>query len=494
MKRLFLTLILLFALVLPAQAGNYYMPDLASPGPIGDKTPAAGTFTTLNASGKTDIRGLAIHDLPTYSEEFLLSTGWTSAGWTGDFATGWTHTTGNVSVLSHNKVAVISTKYQVAYTVTGRTAGSFTLGFGGQSHAALTVTAGWGPTTSSTASLTITPTTDFNGTIVISIKSITDISTPLVNLKSSDGAAQIEMRANTATGNTFIGVGAGRYNTTGTYNTANGYYSLYSNTTGYRNTAIGNHSLNSNTTGYGNTANGYYSLYYNTTGNYNTANGTYSLNANTTGNYNTANGTYSLNANTTGNYNTANGTYSLNANTTGNYNTANGTYSLNANTTGNYNTANGTYSLNANTTGYGNIAIGYASLFSNTTGYNNIAQGMYAGRYISGGSVANQTSNNSLYFGYNSMALANGDTNEIVFGANAVGNGSNSVTLGNDLITKTILKGNVDINGDAIRLRTAQTPASATAAGDTGMICWDANYIYVCVATNTWKRSAIATW
>lgn len=37
-------------------------------------------------------------------------------------------------------------------------------------------------------------------------------------------------------------------------------------------------------------------------------------------------------------------------------------------------------------------------------------------------------------------------------------------------------------------------PASATATGSTGQIIWDANYIYVCVATDTWKRVAIATW
>ena len=52
----------------------------------------------------------------------------------------------------------------------------------------------------------------------------------------------------------------------------------------------------------------------------------------------------------------------------------------------------------------------------------------------------------------------------------------------------------LDVNSDAIRIRNAQTPASAGAAGTTGMICWDASYIYVCTATNTWKRSAIATW
>ena len=37
-------------------------------------------------------------------------------------------------------------------------------------------------------------------------------------------------------------------------------------------------------------------------------------------------------------------------------------------------------------------------------------------------------------------------------------------------------------------------PASATATGTTGEIRIDANYIYVCVATNTWKRTALTTW
>ena len=39
-----------------------------------------------------------------------------------------------------------------------------------------------------------------------------------------------------------------------------------------------------------------------------------------------------------------------------------------------------------------------------------------------------------------------------------------------------------------------QTPASASAAGSAGTIAWDSSYIYICTATNTWKRVAIATW
>jgi hypothetical protein len=52
----------------------------------------------------------------------------------------------------------------------------------------------------------------------------------------------------------------------------------------------------------------------------------------------------------------------------------------------------------------------------------------------------------------------------------------------------------LDIVTNNPRIRTARTPASATASGNQGEICWDANYIYVCTATNTWKRVAIATW
>ena len=42
--------------------------------------------------------------------------------------------------------------------------------------------------------------------------------------------------------------------------------------------------------------------------------------------------------------------------------------------------------------------------------------------------------------------------------------------------------------------QTLRTPASASATGVQGTIVWDASYIYICTATDTWKRVAIATW
>ena len=52
----------------------------------------------------------------------------------------------------------------------------------------------------------------------------------------------------------------------------------------------------------------------------------------------------------------------------------------------------------------------------------------------------------------------------------------------------------LDIDSNAIRLRSSLTPQSASDFGEVGQICWDANYIYVCVATNTWKRSLLRSW
>jgi hypothetical protein len=43
-------------------------------------------------------------------------------------------------------------------------------------------------------------------------------------------------------------------------------------------------------------------------------------------------------------------------------------------------------------------------------------------------------------------------------------------------------------------LASSGTPASATATGITGTINWDSSYIYICTATNTWKRTSISSW
>ena len=51
----------------------------------------------------------------------------------------------------------------------------------------------------------------------------------------------------------------------------------------------------------------------------------------------------------------------------------------------------------------------------------------------------------------------------------------------------------LDVNSSGIRIRHSQTPASGSAAGNQGDIVWDTNYVYICVETNTWKRSTLST-
>jgi len=48
----------------------------------------------------------------------------------------------------------------------------------------------------------------------------------------------------------------------------------------------------------------------------------------------------------------------------------------------------------------------------------------------------------------------------------------------------------LDINSNNIRIRSAKTPASGSVC-DTGEISWDASFIYVCSATNTWKKATL---
>lgn len=76
-----------------------------------------------------------------------------------------------------------------------------------------------------------------------------------------------------------------------------------------------------------------------------------------------------------------------------------------------------------------------------------------------------------------------------ISGANALQvfvNAQLAIQISNTLVTA--------FQSDRINVVNSFTPASAAAAGTAGDICWDSSYIYVCVAANTWKRTAIATW
>ena len=43
-------------------------------------------------------------------------------------------------------------------------------------------------------------------------------------------------------------------------------------------------------------------------------------------------------------------------------------------------------------------------------------------------------------------------------------------------------------------LITPDVPASASSDGVAGDIAYDSDYLYICIASDTWKRVAISTW
>tara|TARA_R110000751_G_scaffold96356_2_gene188001 strand:+ start:1052 stop:1669 length:618 start_codon:yes stop_codon:yes gene_type:complete len=76
---------------------------------------------------------------------------------------------------------------------------------------------------------------------------------------------------------------------------------------------------------------------------------------------------------------------------------------------------------------------------------------------------------------------------------------SYSITLPGNIPTvnqqlSNLLNGELAWTDPASKVNFGTAPASATSTGEAGDVVWTVDYIYVCTATDTWKRVAIATW
>jgi hypothetical protein len=185
--------------------------------------------------------------------------------------------------------------------------------------------------------------------------------------------------------------------------------------------------------------------------------GPYSGNTTRTGTYNQSFGHNCLYSLTSGTGNFGAGTAVLGGVTTGGFNTVIGYTAGQFLATGSNNTGFGCNALNS-TTGDGNTAVGRGALLPQVEGSNNVAVGLSAGRYYTG-DVANKLANSCTYLGYNTKALGASGTNEIVIGANAIGAGSNTVTIGDTNITKTVVR--------SLRVTDADTADGSLFAGST---------------------------
>jgi hypothetical protein len=69
-----------------------------------------------------------------------------------------------------------------------------------------------------------------------------------------------------------------------------------------------------------------------------------------------------------------------------------------------------------------------------------------------------------------------------------------AVTVSDTIYDDLTITGNLTVTNDITLdgiLTAPQATKTSTSAGIVGQVCWDANYIYVCTATNTWKRVAL---
>ena len=120
-------------------------------------------------------------------------------------------------------------------------------------------------------------------------------------------------------------------------------------------------------------------------------------------------------------------------------NVAVGFNSLNQNVSSG-NVAIGKGSLATSREGANNTAVGRNSMAGLGRGTDNVGVGSNAGKVTKKGQNNNQ-SIGSVFIGANTRPLQDNGQNEIVIGVDAIGNGSNTTTIGNDKTEKTIIHG-----------------------------------------------------
>lgn len=337
---------------------------------------------------------------------------WVTDGWDGDATTGFTHTSGNTSILKYPITGNDYTSEGILYDITFncsvaptvdnimvRIGNSDLFNLYGQEEP-LNVGVKSKGSTDGTIYLEFIPSSAFTGTISnIEVHKITGTYVGKYKIADNGLATSFEVRAgNHNKYNAYIGVDSGSYNTTGNGNAGFGYKSLANNTSGFWNTGIGFEALQFVNAGSRNIGIGAYAGRKIQTGQRNVAIGTHSFRENTTGNFNIAIGADSQLNGKSGDGNISIGVSSLYYIDGGNENIAIGHGAIAGNNTenkGNYNIALGYFSLPSGSNTSNNVAIGYNAGYGINSGNNNVMIGTSAGR--NGSSQVVIGANSGLY-------------------------------------------------------------------------------------------------
>lgn len=339
---------------------------------------------------------LPVATAPSLSSDILALNTWSSSSnWVGNQSEGWTNLQcdSTVGVLSNSWTPTAAGYYYVNCLVSNRTIGSFVLQAGAFTSVAVSADTEWGFKAVNTDPFTVSPTTNFNGTLYLSAKLIT-ASSAQVNYLDAAGTSVFQQRWGDNTSR-----------------------SLFWGTGGARNLAIRNIGF-----------------------------GIGSLALVTTGQRNTAFGDTTLAANLMGMYNSAFGSAALGVDVNGNYNAAFGASSAGKSVDGGYLAAFGQASLNGLISGSYNSGFGYGTYYTMSTGQYNTAIGAMAGRTVI-------TGTNNVFVGANAGYHASqkvGVTNSMALGANSYTTLDNQTVLGGPSTTQTLFNGQMIGNASGL--------------------------------------------
>jgi N-acetylneuraminic acid mutarotase len=275
---------------------------------IGTATPAA----TLDVQGTANFTGL-ITFAPgqTFGGTGTITavntpagSGLTGGGTSGALNLSLLNTCSTGQVLSWSGNAWVCTGLSGGGTITGVTAGTDLTGGGTSGNVTLNLDTTKVPQLG-TANIFAGTQTVGSGDLAINTGNLDlpQTASTASGVITLGGAPFISACCSSTSFNTYVGSGAGNFNTQSSDNTAFGFQAL-TNNTGNTNTAVGATALTANTTGNSNTAVGTSSLQVNTQGGSNTAVGAGALESNGLGLSNTALGSGAGHSNTSGSNNT----------------------------------------------------------------------------------------------------------------------------------------------------------------------------------------------
>lgn len=424
-------------------------------------------------------------------------------GWSGDFANGFAHASGDSATLEFPVASYDVAPYVLKFTASNQYASSV--------ESCLLVSVGGSPAFEqyqddgtvtkyftfypAEGGVVFTPSENWEGTITdIGLYKL-DASSLLASsliVKDSGGAESFAVTATRADlNNISIGRNTMRKVVAARHNVAIGNDVLTETATGYFNIAIGDQAQKHSVNGTRNVAVGFAALANVTNGDRNIALGSFALAAVTTGRDNVGIGADAGWKTTTGSHNVAMSNGALNANTTGSHNVAIGHFANAANTTGENNISIGHLSNGYNTTGGFNFAAGYFAHYKGTGDRFNIAIGYQAMVDHGAGEVntdniaigrqalKKNVGNYNIAMGYNSLAAATTETgynialgydvmsqavasgaegDNIVLGHSSGRNiaGNNNIALGRGALNGACSEYNIALGADALSVTTGR--------------------------------------